>query len=113
MKILKNERKLLLHNLANSTIEQENFIKEIEPVVAVFIDSQLKEDTFGGYAVSLSVYMPDSENYAMECSNFLTERQTTYNGWTFYPSITNSEDCYAIKDGVLFKHHLFSFLWYK
>ena len=111
-KTLSNEKKWLLHNLAQSKAEQQHFIDLAKPLLDRFISSNLTEDHYGGYAVELRMFKPQSAKYENEHSLISLSKETDSNGWSFAPSLLQDDDCYVMKDNVLIKHHLFSFLWY-
>jgi len=67
-KTLSNEKKWLLHNLAQSKAEQQHFIDLAKPLLDRFISSNLTEDHYGGYAVELRMFKPQSAKYENEYS---------------------------------------------
>ena len=102
-----------MHNLASSPLEQSKFVELSNQILTEFIQGEDDEYHFGGYAVELYMYKTSSVNYDIECSMLSLQEKVEYEGWAFVPSKNHDDDCYIIKDGVLLKHHLFSFLWFK
>ena len=68
-KTLSNEKEWLLHNLAQSKAEQHHFIDLAKPLLDRFISSNLTEDHYGGYAVELRMFKPQSAKYENEYSS--------------------------------------------
>lgn len=110
-KALPEGKKWLLHHLAYSPEEQQSFIELAMPLLGNFTISDLTEDHYGGYAAELWLFKPQSANYEKEFSLIDQSKKTDYYGCSFAPSLLNKDDCYVMKDGILMKHHLFSFLW--
>ena len=112
-KILPEEKKWFLHHLANSTDEQNRFIELARPILGIFSANDLTKDHYGGYAVELSLFKPQSADYVNEFALINQSQMIDSNGWLFAPSLLHSDECYILKESVLMKHHLFSFLWFK
>ena len=110
-KTLPEEKKWLLHHLANSINEQHRFIELASPILGVFAANNLTEDHYSGYAVELRLFKPQSANYEKEFSLIDQSKKSDSNGWSFAPSLLHNDDCYVMNDSILMKHHLFSFLW--
>lgn len=112
-KILPEEKRWLLHHLTNSINEQHHFIELASPLLGIFAENNLKKDHYGGYAAELWLFKPQSADYENEFALINQSQKTDSDGWLFFPSLTCDDDCYVIKDEILMKHHLFSFLWFK
>jgi hypothetical protein len=110
-KTLPEEKKWLLHHLAYSPDEQQRFIELAMPLLGKYVISDLTEDHYDGYVAELWIFKPQSANYEKEFSLIDQSKKTDSNGWSFAPSLLHKDDCYVMKDSILMKHHLFSFLW--
>lgn len=113
VKAIPEEKKWLLHNLAKSSNEQQNFIDLAQPLLEVFCAHEITDDYYGGYAVEFMLFKPQSKEFAKESSLIDESKKNDFNGWSFFPSKESSDDCYIMKGGILMKHHLLSFLWFK
>lgn len=112
-KTLPEEKKWLLHHLANSINEQHRFIELASPILGVFAANNLTKDHYCGYAAEMWLFKPQSTDHENEFALINQSQKTDSNGWLFFPSLICDDDCYVVKDGILMKHHLFSFLWFK
>lgn len=111
-KILPREKRWLLHHLTNSINEQHRFIELASPILGIFAENNLKKDHNGSYVAELWLFKSQSADYENEFALINQSQKTDSAGWLFFPSLTCDNDCYVIKDGILMKHHLFSFLWF-
>jgi len=91
---------------------QEEFKNLFLPVYQTFLDSNLAEADYGGYALSLHFMRSSSSNFneVLTCRD--KDRQCDVLGWKISVSTKDKNDSIWSYGDTLVVTHLFSFLWF-